>query len=88
MSLNGFAAVATLEGTSASRQAGFVLVVTRLGGELRLKQEHATQARKNEEQTACLKAGPCLTPKGTEAGGEFRGSKFGAYFLWPEAFRP
>ena len=29
-----------------------------------------------------------LTPKGKEAGGEFRGSKFGAYFLWPEAFKP
>jgi phosphatidylserine/phosphatidylglycerophosphate/cardiolipin synthase-like enzyme len=31
---------------------------------------------------------PYLTQKGKEAGGEFRGSKFGAYFLWPEAFKP
>ena len=30
-----------------------------------------------------------LTPKGKEVGGEFRMSpKFGAYFLWPESFRP
>jgi len=28
-----------------------------------------------------------LTAKGKEAGGEFRGSKFGPYFLWPEAFK-
>ena len=28
-----------------------------------------------------------LTAKGKEAGGEFRGSKFGPYFLWPETFR-
>jgi phosphatidylserine/phosphatidylglycerophosphate/cardiolipin synthase-like enzyme len=36
-----------------------------------------------------LKEGkPYLTPKGKEAGGEFRGSKYGAYFLWPEAFKP
>jgi phosphatidylserine/phosphatidylglycerophosphate/cardiolipin synthase-like enzyme len=28
-----------------------------------------------------------LTPKGKEVGGEFRGSKFGPYFLWPEAFK-
>lgn len=28
-----------------------------------------------------------LTSKGKEAGGEFRGSKFGTYFLWPEAFK-
>jgi phosphatidylserine/phosphatidylglycerophosphate/cardiolipin synthase-like enzyme len=35
-----------------------------------------------------LKEGkPYLTPKGKEAGGEFRGSKYGAYFLWPEAFK-
>lgn len=31
---------------------------------------------------------PYLTPKGKEAGGEFRGSKYGTYFLWPETFRP
>lgn len=31
---------------------------------------------------------PYLTGKGKEAGGEFRGSKYGAYFLWPEAFKP
>jgi phosphatidylserine/phosphatidylglycerophosphate/cardiolipin synthase-like enzyme len=36
-----------------------------------------------------LKEGkPYLTPKGKDAGGEFRGSKYGAYFLWPEAFKP
>lgn len=30
-----------------------------------------------------------LTPKGKDAGGEFRMSpKFGAYFLWPESFKP
>ena len=29
----------------------------------------------------------CLTAKGKEAGGEFRGSKYGTYFLWPEAFK-
>jgi len=29
-----------------------------------------------------------LTAKGKELGGEFRGSKFGPYFLWPEAFKP
>ena len=29
-----------------------------------------------------------LTPKGKDVGGEFRGSKFGPYFLWPEAFKP
>jgi phosphatidylserine/phosphatidylglycerophosphate/cardiolipin synthase-like enzyme len=30
-----------------------------------------------------------LTPKGKDAGGEFRMSpKFGPYFLWPEAFKP
>jgi phosphatidylserine/phosphatidylglycerophosphate/cardiolipin synthase-like enzyme len=35
-----------------------------------------------------LKEGkPYLTPKGKEAGGEYRGSKYGAYFLWPEAFK-
>ena len=35
-----------------------------------------------------LKEGkPYLTRKGKEAGGEFRGSKYGAYFLWPEAFK-
>lgn len=28
-----------------------------------------------------------LTPKGKDAGGEFRGSKYGAYFLWPESFK-
>lgn len=28
-----------------------------------------------------------LTAKGKEVGGEFRGSKFGPYFLWPEAFK-
>ncbi len=28
-----------------------------------------------------------LTAKGKEAGGEFRGSKYGPYFLWPESFR-
>ncbi len=28
-----------------------------------------------------------LTAKGKDAGGEFRGSKYGPYFLWPEAFR-
>jgi phosphatidylserine/phosphatidylglycerophosphate/cardiolipin synthase-like enzyme len=31
---------------------------------------------------------PFLTPKGKDAGGEFRSSKYGAYFLWPEAFKP
>lgn len=30
---------------------------------------------------------PYLTPKGKDAGGEFRGSKYGAYFLWPESFK-
>ena len=36
-----------------------------------------------------LKEGkPYLTHKGKEAGGEFRGSKYGAYFLWPETFKP
>jgi phosphatidylserine/phosphatidylglycerophosphate/cardiolipin synthase-like enzyme len=30
---------------------------------------------------------PHLTVKGKEAGGEFRGSKYGGYFLWPEAFK-
>jgi phosphatidylserine/phosphatidylglycerophosphate/cardiolipin synthase-like enzyme len=35
-----------------------------------------------------LKEGkPYLTPKGKDAGGEFRGSKYGAYFLWPESFK-
>lgn len=35
-----------------------------------------------------LKEGkPYLTAKGKEAGGEFRGSKYGAYFLWPEGMR-
>lgn len=29
-----------------------------------------------------------LTTKGKEIGGEFKGSKFGPYFLWPESFRP
>lgn len=29
-----------------------------------------------------------LAAKGKEAGGEFRGSKYGPYFLWPEAFKP
>ncbi len=29
-----------------------------------------------------------LTAKGKEAGGEFKGSKYGPYFLWPEGFRP
>ena len=28
-----------------------------------------------------------LTPKGKDAGGEFRGSKYGAYLLWPESFK-
>lgn len=28
-----------------------------------------------------------LTAKGKDAGGEFRGSKYGTYFLWPDAFR-
>jgi len=28
-----------------------------------------------------------LTAAGKEAGGEFRGSKYGPYFLWPEALR-
>lgn len=28
-----------------------------------------------------------LTAKGKDAGGEFRGSKFGPYFLWPESFK-
>lgn len=29
-----------------------------------------------------------LTTKGKEIGGEFKGSKFGPYFLWPESFKP
>lgn len=30
-----------------------------------------------------------LTAKGKELGGEFHmGAKFGAYFLWPENFKP
>ena len=29
-----------------------------------------------------------LTTMGKDAGGELRGSKFGPYFLWPEAFKP
>jgi len=28
-----------------------------------------------------------LTARGKDAGGEFRGSKFGPYFLWPEIFK-
>lgn len=28
-----------------------------------------------------------LTSKGKDAGGEFRGSKYGPYFLWPESLR-
>lgn len=28
-----------------------------------------------------------LTAKGKDAGGELRGSKYGPYFLWPEAFK-
>jgi phosphatidylserine/phosphatidylglycerophosphate/cardiolipin synthase-like enzyme len=31
---------------------------------------------------------PFLTDKGKQAGGEWRGSKFGGYFLWPEGFTP
>ena len=32
---------------------------------------------------------PYLTEKGKQAGGEFRmGTRFGAYFLWPESFQP
>ncbi len=29
-----------------------------------------------------------LTTKGKEIGGEFKGSRFGPYFLWPESLRP
>lgn len=29
-----------------------------------------------------------ITPKGKDSGGEFRMSKHGPYFLWPESFRP
>ena len=30
----------------------------------------------------------CLTDKGNQVGGEVKGSKYGPYFLWPEAFKP
>lgn len=31
---------------------------------------------------------PFLTAKGKDSGGEFRGSKYGTYFLWPESLVP
>jgi phosphatidylserine/phosphatidylglycerophosphate/cardiolipin synthase-like enzyme len=65
------------------------LTTSRLAAKLGLKTAELT-SRLIESGYLELKAGkPYLTDQGKSAGGEWRkSSRFGSYFLWPEAFSP
>lgn len=64
------------------------LTTSKLATKLGLKTAELT-AKLVETGFCELKAGkPHLTERGKKAGGEWRGSKFGGYFLWPDTFSP